>query len=408
MRSLTARRRAIARLMSLGLSGERALLLYPAGLDFIAGFFGCLYAGVVAVPVYPPRRNRSMARIQAIADDAEAKVALTTDDVLSRVESLIDETPHLKQLTWLDTCHIPAGMEQKWQVPDVHGETVAFLQYTSGSTGTPKGVILNHANLVHNSALIAHAFEHTRTSLGVFWLPSYHDMGLIGGILQPIYFGRQNVLMAPMTFLQKPFRWLAAITRFHATTAGGPNFAYEHCIQKITPEQLKQLDLSTWKLAFNGAEPVRAETLKRFAAKFAPCGFRLEAFYPCFGLAEATLIVSGGYVADPPIISSFDSVALTQGKVKIAAAGSPTARLLVGCGATLPDQKIVIANPETKVSCSSDEIGELWVSGPSMAQGYWKRPDVTEAMFHAHLKDTGDGPFLRTGDLGFMRDGQLE
>ena len=205
-------------LMSQGLAGERALLLYPAGLDFIAGFLGCLYAGVVAVPVYPPRRNRSMTRIQAIADDAEAKVALTTHKVLSHVEGLIDETPHLKQLVWLDTCHVPAGMDQQWRVPDIHGETLAFLQYTSGSTGTPKGVILNHANLVHNSALIAHAFEHTRTSLGVFWLPSYHDMGLIGGILQPIYVGRTNVLMAPMTFLQKPFRWLSAITRFRATT----------------------------------------------------------------------------------------------------------------------------------------------------------------------------------------------
>ena len=267
-------------LMSRGLAGERALLLYPAGLDFIAGFLGCLYAGVVAVPVYPPRRNRSMTRIQAIADDAEAKVALTTDIVLSRVQDLIHETPHLEQLAWLDTCHVPAGMDQQWELPDIHGETLAFLQYTSGSTGTPKGVVLNHANLVHNSALIAHAFEHTRTSLGVFWLPSYHDMGLIGGILQPIYVGRPNVLMSPMTFLQKPFRWLSAISRFRATSAGGPNFAYEHCIEKVTPEQRKQLDLSSWKLAFNGAEPVRAETLRRFAETFAPCGFRAEAFYP--------------------------------------------------------------------------------------------------------------------------------
>ncbi len=394
-------------LMSRGLAGERALLLYPAGLEFIAGFFGCLYAGVIAVPVYPPRRNRSMARIQAIADDAEAKVALTTDTVLSRVEELIDETPHLKQLAWLDTCHVPAGMEDQWQPPDIHGETLAFLQYTSGSTGTPKGVILNHASLVHNSALIAHAFEHTRASLGVFWLPSYHDMGLIGGVLQPIYVGRTNVLMSPMTFLQKPFRWLSAITRFRATTSGGPNFAYEHCIQKITPEQRKQLDLSSWKLAFNGAEPVRAETLRQFAEKFAPCGFRPEAFYPCFGLAEATLIVSGGYVAKPPVISSFDSASLARGKVQQVAGGSPMARVLVGCGQTLPDQKIVIANPETMMTCPPNEIGEIWASGPSMAQGYWMRPDLTETTFHAHLQDTGDGPFLRTGDLGFMRDGEL-
>ena len=394
-------------LMSKGLSGERALLLYPAGLDFIAGFLGCLYAGVVAVPVYPPRRNRSMERIQAIADDAEAKVALTTTEVLSRVGGLINATPHLKQLTWLDTCQLPEGLDAQWQHPDIHGETLAFLQYTSGSTGTPKGVMLNHANLVHNSALIAHAFEHTRSSVGVFWLPSYHDMGLIGGILQPIYVGRTNVLMSPMTFLQKPFRWLSAISRFRATTSGGPNFAYEYCVEKITPEQRKQLDLSTWRLAFNGAEPVRAETLRRFAEAFAPCGFRPEAFYPCFGLAEATLIVSGGFVVNPPVIRSFDSAALTHGKVQQVTSGRAGARELVGCGQTLPDQKIVIANPETKATCAADEIGEIWVSGPSMAQGYWKRPDFTEAMFHAHLSDTGDGPFLRTGDLGFKLEGEL-
>jgi len=193
-------------LESLGLVGERALLLYPAGAEFISAFFGCLYAGVAAVPAYPPRRNRSLDRIQAIADDAEAKVALTTDAVLHRVESLIDETPHLKELTWLATCHVPESMEQRWEQPEISGDTLAFLQYTSGSTGMPKGVMLNHTNLVHNSALIAHAFEHTRSGLGVFWLPSYHDMGLIGGILQPMYVGRPNILMSPMSFLQKPFR----------------------------------------------------------------------------------------------------------------------------------------------------------------------------------------------------------
>ena len=264
-------------LESLDLVGQRALLLYPAGLEFITGFLGCLYAGVAAVPVYPPRRNRSLERIQAIADDAEAKVALTTDAVLNRIEALVDETPHLKELSWLDTCHLPDGLDEQWQMPDIHGETLAFLQYTSGSTGTPKGVVLNHANLVHNSALISHAFEHTRSSMGVFWLPSYHDMGLIGGILQPLYIGRPNVLMSPMTFLQKPYRWLSAITRFGATTSGGPNFAYDLCVQKITPEQRKTLDLRRWKLAFNGAEPVHAETLDRFAEvvralRFSPRG----------------------------------------------------------------------------------------------------------------------------------------
>ena len=407
-RELDRQARAIgAWLESLGLVGQRALLLYPAGLEFIAAFFGCLYAGVIAVPVYPPRRNRSMARIQAVADDAGAKVALTTDVVLQRIESLIDETPHLKSLTWLATSHVPQGMDDRWAMPDVHGDTLAFLQYTSGSTGAPKGVVLNHANLVHNSALIAYAFEHTRSGLGVFWLPSYHDMGLIGGILQPMYVGRPNVLMSPMSFLQKPYRWLSAISRFGGSTSGGPNFAYELCMQRITPEQRATLDLSSWQVAFNGAEPVRAETIETFSETFAPCGFRREAFYPCYGLAEATLIVSGGYAKQPPIIRHFDTAALSNDQAVEANGDGRHARPLVGCGQTLRDQRIVVADPETLTACPPERTGEIWVSGPSVAQGYWQQPAATEAIFHAYLKDSGEGPFLRTGDLGFMRDGEL-
>jgi 8-amino-7-oxononanoate synthase len=389
------------------LVGERALLLYPAGLDFIVAFFGCLYADVVAVPVYPPRRNRSMYRIQAIADDAEAKVALTTQVVLERVLPIIDETPHLKQLTWLPTCSITPSTSDEWTMPDVHGESLAFLQYTSGSTGIPKGVVLSHANLMHNSALIAYAFEHTRSGTGVFWLPSYHDMGLIGGILQPLYVGRPNVLMSPMSFLQKPYRWLSAISRFRGTTSGGPNFAYDLCVQKITPEQRKTLDLSHWRLAFNGAEPVRAETLDAFAKAFAPCGFRREAFYPCYGLAEATLIVSGGFAFRSPIIRSFDAAAISRRQVIETKPNTKGARALVGCGQNLPDQKIVIADPDALTSCPANQIGEIWVHGASMAQGYWQQPEATERTFRAKLKDTGEGPFMRTGDLGFLQDGEL-
>jgi 8-amino-7-oxononanoate synthase len=298
-------------------------------------------------------------------------------------------------------------MDRRWKVPDVHGDTLAFLQYTSGSTGTPKGVVLSHANLVHNSALIASAFEHTRNGTGVFWLPSYHDMGLIGGILQPLYVGRPNVLMSPITFLQKPYRWLSAISRFGGTTSGGPNFAYDLCVRKITAEQRKSLDLSTWKVAFNGAEPVRAETLDRFVEAFGPCGFRREAFYPCFGLAEATLIVSGGYVSKPPVVRHFDAQALPEDVVTEVEPGRQGGRAMVGCGETLPDQNIVIADPETRTTCPPGRIGEIWVCGPSIAQGYWQQPEATEATFRACLADTGEGPFLRTGDLGFMLDGEL-
>lgn len=389
------------------LVGQRALLLYPPGAEFIAAFFGCLYAGVIAAPVYPPRRNRSLMRIQAVSDDAGAMVAMTTDSVLQRVEPLIGETPHLKKLTWLATCRVPEGIEADWQMPQVDGDTLAFLQYTSGSTGTPKGVILSHSNLVHNSALIAYAFEHTRSGSGVFWLPSYHDMGLIGGILQPMYVGRPNVLMSPMSFLQKPYRWLAAISRFRGTTSGGPNFAYDLCVRKITPEQRKTLDLSSWKVAFNGAEPVRAETIRAFTEAFAPCGFRPEAFYPCFGLAEATLIVSGGHVHQAPIIRSFDGAKLLEGRAEPVAPGSAAARDLVGCGRNLPDQRVAIVDPESCAELPERRVGEIWVRGPSVAQGYWGNREATRATFHACLAETGEGPFLRTGDLGFLDDGEL-
>ena len=407
-RELDRRARAIgAWLQSRRLEGQRALLLYPAGLDFIAAFFGCLYAGVVAVPAYPPRRNRSLSRIQAIADDAAAHVALTTAAVMELIQPVLDETPHLKQLAWCSTDQLATGVERDWREPQVHGDTMAFLQYTSGSTGIPKGVMLTHANLMHNSALIAYAFEHTRSGSGVFWLPLYHDMGLIGGVLQPLYIGQPNVLMSPVSFLQRPYRWLRAISKYRCTISGGPNFAFDLCVRKITPEQRATLDLSRWQLAFNGAEPVRAETIDQFSKYFAPCGFRREAFYPCYGMAEATLIVSGGFKSSPPTIKTFDGRALESNQVVDAVPDEEGARELVGCGGNLLDQRILVADPQTLSTSGPDEVGEIWVSGPSVAQGYWNRPDVTAQTFQAFLSDTGEGPFLRTGDLGFVKDGEV-
>jgi 8-amino-7-oxononanoate synthase len=400
--------RAIASMLqSMDLKGERALLLYPAGLDFIAAFFGCLYAGVIAVPAYPPRRNRNMSRVEAIADDAEAKVALTTQGVLERVQMVIHDTRDLKQLHWLATDRLPDGLEAEWQNPDVHGDTMAFLQYTSGSTGTPKGVILNHANLMHNSAMISYAFEHTRSGMGVFWLPSYHDMGLIGGILQPLYVGRPNVLFPPTSFLQKPYRWLRAITRYGGTISGGPNFAYDLCVEKISDEQKAKLDLQTWSLAFNGAEPIRSGTIDRFVAAFEPCGFRREAFYPCYGLAEATLMVSGGFKTAAPIIRDFESDSLEHNQVVEALPDEEGGCELVGNGGNLLDQEILVADPDTLTRCPDNRVGEIWVRGPSVALGYWKRAEETAMTFDAHLADTGAGPYLRTGDLGFLADGEL-
>lgn len=405
---LDRRARAIAAMLQTrGLAGQRALLLYPAGLDFVAAFYGCLYAGVVAVTAYPPRRNRSFDRIQAIVNDSGAKVALTTATVFEQMSIGSQKTVSSCSLEWILSHQTPTGIEDHWNDPGINGDTLAVLQYTSGSTGAPKGVMLSHANLLHNSALIAFSFEHSRSSTGVFWLPSYHDMGLVGGILQPIFVGGSTILMSPMAFLQKPLRWLAAISHYRATTSGGPNFAYDLCVRKIKEEELGSLDLSSWRIAFNGAEPVRSETLERFANFFAPCGFRREFFYPCYGLAEATLLVSGGGHLSPPKVLELDNKCLERGEVAVAAALDGSSCHLVGCGQNLPDQRISIVNPDEATLCPSGKIGEVWVKGPSVAQGYWQRDDETAATFAAYLRDSGDGPFLRTGDLGFLHEGEL-
>jgi acyl-CoA synthetase (AMP-forming)/AMP-acid ligase II len=344
-------RRIAAWLQDRNMFGQRALLLYPPGLDFIAAYFGCLYAGVIAIPVYPPRRNRSILRIETVAQNAEAAVALTNEDVIKTVGGMLDEAPSLKNIAWLATATLDEGLEESWKFPDINSETIAFLQYTSGSTGAPKGVILTHGNLLHNSQMIHQGFEHTRTGRGVFWLPSYHDMGLIGGIIQPLYCGRPNIIMSPLSFLQKPFRWLAAITRYKATTSGGPNFAYDLCVRSISEEQIDELDLRSWSVAFNGAEPVLAETMEAFARKFERCGFRYESFYPCFGLAEGTLIVSGGYAKKRPIIRSFDPKELSIGRaIEVRDSRSTRVVRYVSSGQKiLPDERIAIVDPETCV-----------------------------------------------------------
>lgn len=406
--ALDRRSRAIgAWLQKHNKTGERILLLFPPGLEFITAFFGCLYAGATAVPVYPPRRNRSMLRIQAVADSSNAALALTTSDVYKRVTELIEETPDLKNIPWLSTDQLPAGIEDEWVEPNLDLSSLAFLQFTSGSTGTPKGVMLSHGNMLHNSLLIQTGFEHTRSSKGVFWLPSYHDMGLIGGIIQPLYCGRTNVLMSPLSFLLKPYRWLAAITKYGGTTSGGPNFAYDMCVQKIRDDQLDSLDLSSWQVAFNGAEPVQPETLENFTKKFERCGFRYEAFYPCFGLAEGTLIVTGGTQSAPPKTKTVDADALAADKIVDAIPGTDHIKRLVSSGSVILDQKLRIVDPVTRRVCGENAVGEIWTSSPSVAQGYWKNPAATEETFHAYTSDTNEGPFMRTGDLGFLSEGEL-
>jgi thioester reductase-like protein len=372
--------------------GDRALLLYPPGLEFITAFFGCLYAGVIAVPAYPPRPNQKLSRLEAIVTDAQAQFALTTTTLLAQVE--IRMSQNAPTLRWLATDGVMSALAADWQRPDLSSDTLAFLQYTSGSTGTPKGVMVSHGNLLHNSRLIHHGFQDTPSSQGVSWLPLYHDMGLIGGVLQPLYVGAPMILMSPIDFLQKPYRWLSAISSYRATTSGGPNFAYDLACRKITPEQRNSLDLSHWTVAFNGAEPIRYQTLETFAQYFASCGFQRKTFYPCYGMAEATLLVSGGEKGAVPKVAQIPGENLTG-------------KIMVGCGQSLLEQKIVIVDPATQFQCLDGIVGEIWVAGTSVAQGYWQRPEQTQGIFKAHLADTGEGPFLRTGDLGFLQEGEL-
>jgi amino acid adenylation domain-containing protein len=400
-------RRIAAQLQASGLSGERALLLYPAGLDFLVAFFGCLYARVVAVTAYPPRNQRNTPRIKAIATDAQAAIALTTTEILSTVRSLMTEKTDLESLQLLTTDNLTEGIEDTWQEPAIHRDTLAFLQYTSGSTGTPKGVMISHGNLLHNADTTYQFMEHSPESKFVTWLPMYHDMGLIGGILQPLYGGFPCIIMPPTSFLQRPYRWLQAISQYKGTTSGGPNFAYDLCTEKITAEQKATLDLSSWNVAFNGAEPVRHDTLERFATAFAECGFRKEAFYPCYGMAETTLMVSGVQKATAPLIKTVRKSALESNRVVESSAKDEDVYHFVSCGRVIPEQEVVIANPETLNSSQPGEIGEIWVSGPSVGQGYWNRSQETEETFCAYLSDTGKGPFLQTGDLGFLQTGEL-
>lgn len=405
--ALDRRARAIgSHLVSLGMCGQRVLLLYPPGLDFVCGFMGCLYAGATAIPAYPPRRNRYMSRINAISEDAQAKAALTVADVADRVQGMLGEAPSLQAATWVATDQIPDSAAEAWEPPTLKDSSLAVLQYTSGSTGNPKGVMLSHSNMVHNCRLIVDSFEANSETVGMNWLPTYHDMGLVGGVLIPLFIGRTNILMSPMSFLQKPVRWLRGITKYNVTISGGPNFAYDLCVDKITDEELEGLDLSSWLVAFNGAEPIRSTTLNAFIDRFASVGFRSEACYPCYGMAETTLIVTGSYRKDPPILRAFDGDALDEHRVVPAAVNEKGARELVGCGHVLPEEEVIIVDHESRKRLPEHQVGEIWVRSQSVGQGYWNKPELTNETFHA-TTSRGDTGYLRTGDLGFMDDGEL-
>jgi acyl-CoA synthetase (AMP-forming)/AMP-acid ligase II len=407
-----------ARAIAVGLSakvrpGDRALLVYPytAGLEFIAAFMGCLYAGVVAVTDYPRQHIKSLSQYQDRIVDCQASIVLTTHEFANRVKGQLMANPtialKLKGFSWMESDRVDLGLADSWQPPKIEANTLAFLQYTSGSTGQPKGVMVTHGNVLHNSQVIYKSFGHHPQTKILMWLPMFHDMGLIGGVMQPLFAGLPAVLMSPIALAQNPFLWLQALSKYQITTSGGPNFAYDLLCQKITDEQRASLDLSHWEVAFTGAEPVRAETLAKFCQLYEPCGFKKEAFYPCYGMAEATLFITGIDAVEYPTIAYLDRKALTEDKVLAVAPDNPNSKAVVSCGHTWLGDEIIIVDPETKTQCESDRIGEIWAAGAGIGRGYYQREEQTEATFQATLADNSNKTYLRTGDLGFIKDGEL-
>lgn len=399
-------RAVAAQLQEYKASADRALLLYPPGLEYIGAFYGSLYAGVIAVPAYPPQHFQSVSRILSIIEDAKPRFALTTATILEAVKSLESEYPQLRGIQWIATDALPEKIEERWKPPTLTGDNLAFLQYTSGSTSTPKGVMVLHRNLLANQAMIQRGMGTRSDWTIVGWLPLYHDMGLIGNVMQPLYMGARAVLMSPWSFLQRPVRWLKAISRYRAQLSGGPNFSYALCVKKLKPEHLEGMDLSSWRVAFNGAEPVRADTLELFAKTFAPVGFRRASFYPCYGLAESTLFVTG-VVSQEYRTLTVDAGALEHNRAVLAPPEAPSSRTLVSCGRSWGSSTLRIVVPEKLTACAPGEVGEIWVAGPHVTQGYWGRSETDSQTFTARIEGSDEGSFLRTGDLGFVLDSEL-
>lgn len=391
--------------------GDRALLLFVPGLEYIAAFFGCLYAGLVPVPAYPPdplRHSRTLPRLRAIADDCQASVILGTRASLTLAGPMLGEALAIAHVLpvddWAEWAHL------SWAPVAAAPDQLAFLQYTSGSTATPRGVMITHRNILYQLETLHRNDLHDAVT--VSWLPMYHDLGLVAGVLGPFYSGRPITLFSPLAFIQRPIRWLLAMSRLRATTTGGPDFAYDLVASKFRPEDALGLDLSAWRMALTGAEPVRPETLARFNAVFAPYGFRPQAWAPGFGLAEATLGVTSTAGDDFPLCTDFDGQAMRQNRAVAvprsteAAARTEPVVSLVQCGRPLPDTEVIVVDPQSGVTLSEAAVGEVWVRGPGVAAGYWHNQAFTESTFRAYRTD-GTGAFLRTGDLGFLHQGRL-
>lgn len=408
---LDRKARAIgSRLASLGARGKQVLLPHPPGLDFVASFFACLYAGAVAVPSCSSLLStRQRARLRFVVEDGTVEIILVAStQSLTALRQSLNGEEWASRLTLLATDEVPEAEGANWSPVECKPDELAYIQYTSGSTSDPKGVMISHGNIICNQRMIQSAFGNTEGRVGVFWLPHFHDMGLVGMLQQTIYAGMYIVLLAPLDFIRRPVRWLRAISKYRAFGTGAPNFAYDLCVERVKAEEVAELDLSCWKLAFNGSEPVRVETIERFAEMFGKAGFRAESFYPCYGLAEATLFVSGRVASEPLLIHQREA---TNGRHDRLEKDSGPVRQgpgkIVSCGQAWGSERVVVVDPNTLRRCPGGTEGEIWVAGPHVAKGYWRRPKESREVFQAYLSDTGEGPFLRTGDLGYLIEGEL-
>jgi len=419
------------------------LLLYPPGLEFIEALFGCFAAGMIAVPAYPPRPNQSLKRLQSIVKSSQAKLSLSS----TKIQSNQDNKNYLGDLTEIDCRQLTQFNSQDWKPLKLTPDTLGILQYTSGSTGNPKGVMVSHGNLISNCEDLSRGWHQEPNSKLVSWLPTFHDLGLVYGILTPLWRGFPSYLLSPLSFLLKPITWLKIISRYQATHSAAPNFAYDLCVRKFKPKDGENLDLTSWRMTLNGAQPVKAETLASFSQTFAPYGFKPQTFSPGYGLAEATLKVAAVRDKDDPLLLIIEKKDFQKNQVKVVKqstlslfnAENPLlnnyqnqevflkkaipisqekpinmllneelkTQILVSCGQSEIDTEIQIINPETLMPSQANEIGEIWVRGLTVSQGYWNNPSASELTFQAYRSDTKEGPFLRTGDLGFLYQGQL-
>lgn len=403
-------RQIAARLQEESEDNPTALLLYPQGIEHMCALWGCMYAGVRAVPLFVPQNDRVYKRIKSIALDSGAQFVLCDRESFDRMEARFDRMPEIAELQSIISDELDLSIATEWQFVPQERDTVAYYQYTSGSTGMPKGVMVSHGNVIYNVSDIDASWDHSEETVLVSWLPIFHDMGLIYGFMQGVYNGFHTVLFSPNAFAQRPYTWLKAVTDYKATHTGGPNSSLIMCVEKILPEQKKDLDLSSLRVFFNGSEPVRESTLQSFSEMFAECGFKPEMHTPCYGLAEATLKVTATKLGEYPNHLSVDSEELAKNKVLALTkeeAQKIDSQVFVSSGITVQQTEVKIVDPVSNTECNSGNVGEIWVKGPTNAMGYYGKEIDTKEIFQATISDTGEGPFMRTGDLGFFYENEL-